>query len=128
MSCRLFEAGSHPDFRRMEPSAEDAGADASVTQAASAGMRGARVITVGQVRELAQFLDLTSHFGGAKVVLIQPAERMHASAANALLKTLEEPTAETLFLLVADQPNKLPVTVRSRCMRVDFRALSREVA
>ena len=127
-SCRLFEAGSHPDFRRMEPSAEDAGADASAAQAGSAGSGGARVITVGQVRELAQFLDLTSHFGGAKVVLIQPADRMHASAANALLKTLEEPTAGTLFLLVADHPNSLPVTVRSRCLRIDFQVPSREVA
>ena len=126
-SCRLFDAASHPDFRLVEPVAEDVGAD-TPPQAASAGSRAARVITVGQIRELPQFLELTSHFGGAKVVIIQPADRMHASAANALLKTLEEPTARTLFLLVADQPNKLPATVRSRCLRVDFPVPPRELA
>jgi len=128
-SCRLFEAASHPDFRLVEPAAEDPGADASAAaQTASAGARAARIITVAQVRELAEFVELTSHFGGSKVVLIQPAERMHTSAANALLKTLEEPPPGTLFLLVADQPNKLPVTVRSRCLRVDFPVPSRELA
>jgi len=128
-SCRLFDAASHPDFRLVEPAAEDAGADAAPSaQTAPAGGRAARVITVGQVRELAQFLDLTPHFGGSKVVLVEPADRMHASAANALLKTLEEPPPRTLFLLVADQPNRLPVTVRSRCLRVDFRVPARELA
>ena len=128
-SCRLFEAASHPDFRLVEPVSEEAGADAAgSSQVASAASRGARVITIGQVRELAQFLDLTSHFGGGKVVIIQPADRMHASAANALLKTLEEPAGNTLFLLVADQPNRLPVTIRSRCLRADFHAPSRAVA
>ena len=127
-SCRLFEAGSHPDFRLVEPVAEDPGSDASAaTQTASAGARAARVITVAQVRELAEFLDLTSHFGGSKVVLIQPAERMHPSAANALLKTLEEPPPRTLFLLAADQPSRLPVTVRSRCLRIDFRVPARNL-
>ena len=128
-SCRLFEAASHPDCRLVEPAAEDAGTDvAPSTQTASPGTRAARVITVGQVRELSQFLDLTPHFGGSKVVLVEPADRMHASAANALLKTLEEPPAGTLFLLVADQPNRLPVTVRSRCLRVDFRVPAHELA
>jgi len=125
-SCRLFEAASHPDFRLVEPAAEDAGAEAA--SSALAGTRAARVITVGQIRELTQFLDLTPHFAGSKVVLVEPADRMHASAANALLKTLEEPPAGTLFLLVADQPNRLPVTVRSRCLRIDFRVPARDLA
>jgi len=127
-SCRLFEAASHPDFRLVEPAAEDPGADGPASAQAASGARAAHFITVGQVRELAQFLDLTSHFGGSKVVIIQPADRLHASAANALLKTLEEPKAGTLFLLVADQVNRLPVTVRSRCLRVDFPVPPRALA
>ena len=58
----------------------------------------------------------------AKVVLIQPADRLHPSAANALLKTLEEPRPGTTFILVSDRPQRLPATVRSRCFRVDFLA------
>jgi DNA polymerase-3 subunit delta' len=75
---------------------------------------------VGQIRGLGDFLAVTSHLAGAKVVVIQPADRLHPSAANALLKTLEEPRPGTVFILVADRPQRLPATVRSRCFRVDF--------
>src|SRR5262245_58102136 len=85
-SCRLFEAGSDRDCRLVEPVADDPSVDAPA-QGASVGSRGARVITGSQVRDLSEFLNLTPHLGGGKVVLIQPADRMHASAANALLKT-----------------------------------------
>ncbi len=129
-SCRLFETGSHPDFRLIEPASDEAEAEAPAlaTGGGPPALRGARAIIVSQVRELSEFLAVTSHLGGAKVVLIQPAERMHLSAANALLKTLEEPTTGTVFILVADRPHQLPSTVRSRCFRVDFPIPQRDIA
>jgi DNA polymerase-3 subunit delta' len=78
-----------------------------------------RTIAVEQVRAAADSLNLKSHRGGAKVVLIEPADAMTASAANALLKTLEEPSDETFLLLVTHQPDRLPATIRSRCQRLN---------
>jgi DNA polymerase-3 subunit delta' len=74
-----------------------------------------RTISVEQVRDAIADLALTSLGGFAKVLIVEPAEAMTAAAANALLKTLEEPTAATYFLLVSHQPGFLPATVRSRC-------------
>ncbi len=120
-SCRLFAAASHPDFRLIEPaSSEEASGEASDPPAAASAPRASRAIVVGQIRELGDFLAMTSHLAGAKVVIIQPADRLHPSAANALLKTLEEPRVGTVFILVSDHPQRLPATVRSRCFRVDF--------
>jgi DNA polymerase-3 subunit delta' len=120
-SCRLFSAASHPDFRLIEPTADEAGAEApDATGSATPAARGSRPIAVGQIRDLRDFLAVTSHLAGAKVLVIQPADRLHPSAAGALLKTLEEPHAGTVFILVSDRPQHLPATVRSRCFRVDF--------
>jgi DNA polymerase III subunit delta' len=76
-------------------------------------------IAVEQIRELGATLSLKAHAGGAKVVIFEPADGMTTAAANALLKTLEEPSADTYLLLLADQPNRLPATIRSRCQRLD---------
>ncbi|QDE40155.1 DNA polymerase III subunit delta' [Luteibacter pinisoli] len=114
-SCHLVAAGTHPDIVSL-----------------SFGVRkdgGARTeIVVDQVRELSQRLAMASQFGGWQVATIDPADAMNAAAANALLKTLEEPTASTILILVADQPARLPATIRSRCQRVDFMVPSNEVA
>jgi DNA polymerase-3 subunit delta' len=72
-------------------------------------------ITVAHIRALIEWATLTSHRGMAKVAVIAPAERMNAAAANALLKTLEEPPPGTYLILVSHQPGRLPATVRSRC-------------
>jgi DNA polymerase-3 subunit delta' len=122
MSCRLFASASHPDFRLLEPAASDDASDAAPEAAVSnaPGQRASRAIVVAQVRDIGDFLGITSHLGGSKVVLIQPAERLHPSASNALLKTLEEPRAGTVFILVSDRPQQLLPTIRSRCFRVDF--------
>ena len=125
-SCHLFESRSHPDFRLVEPADDEPATEPAL--GGTPGLRGPRVIMVSQVRALADFLAITSHLGGAKVVLIQPADRMHISAANALLKTLEEPMPGTVFLLVADRPHRLPPTVRSRCFRIDFQIPPRDMA
>ena len=74
-----------------------------------------RTLSVDQVREMANTLSLTSLEGAAKVVVLEPADAMTISAANALLKTLEEPTERTYLLLVTHQPGQLPATIRSRC-------------
>jgi len=75
-------------------------------------------VSVEQVRDTAAVLNLKAHAGGAKVVLLEQADGMTTAAANALLKTLEEPSDDTYLLLLADQPNRLPATIRSRCQRL----------
>jgi len=77
------------------------------------------------VRELIAELSLTSHQGGYKVAIVSPADALNRAAANALLKTLEEPTARTLLILVATQPSRLPATLLSRCQRIPVRAPAR---
>ena len=83
-------------------------------------------IVIEQMRELSAWLALTPQFGRAQVVVIEPADALNASAANALLKTLEEPGARRHLMLVTAHPAKLPATIRSRCQRVDFGLPDRE--
>jgi DNA polymerase-3 subunit delta' len=77
-------------------------------------------ILIDQVRELVTNLQLTSYEGRGKVAVIEPANTMTTSAANSLLKTLEEPPGDTLLILVADRTGRLPATVFSRCQRIEF--------
>jgi DNA polymerase-3 subunit delta' len=79
-------------------------------------------IGIDQVRELVRELSLTSYEGGGKVAVIEPADAMTTSAANSLLKTLEEPPGDTLLVLVVDRPGHLPATIFSRCQRINVRA------
>ncbi len=78
-----------------------------------------------RVRELAQELALTSHQGGYKVGVISPADVLNRFAANALLKTLEEPSPRTVLILVVTQPSRLPATILSRCQRIRIPAPDR---
>ncbi len=78
-------------------------------------------LTVEQIREAAQALSLTSLTGQAKVLVLEPADAMTTAAANALLKTLEEPSADTYLLLISHQPGRLPATIRSRCQSLPVR-------
>jgi DNA polymerase-3 subunit delta' len=105
--CGYVAAGQHPDLRIIEP------VDVNDDEA-----KPVEWIAVDRIRALTQWAQLTSHRGGAKVALIVPAERMNGSAANALLKTLEEPPADTFFLLVSHQPGRLPPTIVSRCQLI----------
>jgi DNA polymerase-3 subunit delta' len=77
--------------------------------------RSASTISVDDVRRLKAFLALTAEEGGRRVVIVDSADEMNANAANALLKSLEEPPPRTLFLLVASAPGRLLPTIRSRC-------------
>lgn len=97
--CHLLTAGTHPDRVAVGPDADGKSDE----------------IKVSAIRELAVTDALTPHRGGWKVILVDPAHCMNASAANALLKTLEEPAPDTLICLVSEQPSRLAATVRSRC-------------
>jgi DNA polymerase-3 subunit delta' len=85
-------------------------------------------LRIEQVRGLAEELSLTSHGGGYKVGILSPADSLNRFAANAMLKTLEEPPARTLLILVAVQPSRLPATILSRCQRLRVRAPTRAEA
>lgn len=98
-SCLLLAAGSHPDNYVLEPEEAD------------------KAIKVDQVRDLVSFVVQTAQMGGRKVVLIEPVESMNINAANALLKSLEEPSGNTVLLLVSHQPSRLLPTVKSRCVQ-----------
>src|SRR5262245_21769152 len=106
--CRLFLAIAHPDLRVLEalPTEDSSG------EAVGAGTVQTRTIGVERIRELREFTELSSHLGGRKVIVINPADRLHPSAANALLKTLEEPPAKTLFVLVSARAQQLLPTLR----------------
>jgi len=124
-ACAWMEQGSHPDFRRLEP--EKLAAEQG--EAEQGGERKASVqIPVEQVRGIAGFINLSSHRGGAKVVLIHPAEALNLNAANALLKNLEEPPPNCYFLLVAHRWHQLLPTLRSRCEQVVLPLPGRMVA
>lgn len=101
--CGLLAAGSHPDYREIRPE------------------EGKRQIGVDQVRQLQGFVAQHAHReGGRKLVVLHPAEAMNINTANALLKTLEEPTADTVLLLVSHAPSQLLATIRSRCLQLQF--------
>jgi DNA polymerase-3 subunit delta' len=84
-----------------------------------------REIRIDQVREVSASLALSSHGGSRKLAIVSPADRLNRFAANALLKTLEEPTRGTLLILVAAELGRLPATVRSRCTRITVQAPDR---
>jgi DNA polymerase-3 subunit delta' len=85
-------------------------------------------VVVEQIRTLSAWFALTPQLGGAQVALIEPADAMNVAAANALLKTLEEPSAGRYLLLVTAHPARLPATIRSRCQRIAFHLPAADVA
>ena len=109
--AKLIAAGSHPDMRVLER-----------LENPKTGVL-ARNITVDQVRGLAELFDLTPSMSPWRAVVIDSADDLEKSAANALLKMLEEPPANCLFLLVSHAPGRLLPTIRSRCRRLDFQPL-----
>lgn len=123
-SCRLFQTGGHPDYRVIQPE-EDKKTGESDSSAGDIGEARAKkkkstVIKIEQIRDLCAFLGLTAQYGGYKIALLEPADRLNINAANSLLKTLEEPPGAAMLLLVTAQPARLPATVRSRCQRIHF--------
>lgn len=102
--CELFAAETHPDFYRIKP------------------VESGKKIKVDQIRELILQLNQTAQQNNNKVAVIESAEAMHHAAANALLKTLEEPSKKTFIILVTDNLFLLPATIRSRCQIIKFSA------
>jgi DNA polymerase-3 subunit delta' len=100
----------HPDWLRIHP------------------VDDSKQIRIEQIRELGEELSLTSHQGGYKVGVITPADVLNRFAANALLKTLEEPPPRTVLILVVTQPSRLPATILSRCQRIRIAAPERAQA
>ncbi len=98
--CRLFAAGTHPDFRVLAP--EEPG----------------KALRIDPVRAFVGQAGLSAQMDGYKVILVTPADALNRAAANSLLKTLEEPVPWTLIVLISDRPGALPATIRSRCQRL----------
>ncbi len=109
-SCQLFRGGAHPDFRYLTFIPKDKSEELRT------------VIIVDQVRELISSMQLTNGLSPRKVALIYPAEAMNRNAANALLKTLEEPAGEVVLLLVSHDSSRLSATIRSRCQAIYIRS------
>jgi len=109
-SCMLIQAGTHPDYVFLEPEA------------------GGKAIKIDQIRQLVEFVNKTAQLGGMQVVVIAPAEAMNVAASNALLKSLEEPTAQTQFLLVSHMSSALMATIRSRCQTLSVALPHRDAA
>ncbi len=126
--CHLLAAGTHPDRFVLEPAQEDVVPSESEATSSQKKAKASQFITVDQVRSLLGHLELASHSGRGRVIIADPADRLNAAAANALLKTLEDPPSQTIFLLVTSQEERLPITVRSRCRRVPVGRPSREVS
>lgn len=114
--CGFNRATTHPDLKLLQPEEKARQPKGKSQQPKEMS----RQIKVDQVRELVQFLGHTSQQGGYKVCIVTPAEAMNINASNALLKSLEEPAANTLLLLVSDCPSQLLPTIRSRCQSVNF--------
>src|SRR6185437_3117361 len=121
-SCHWLEQGNHPDFREIVPEAAEDDEEGAEAEGGRAEKAKSLVIKIDQVRALADFLSLSTHRAGYRVLLLHPAEALHPAAANALLKTLEEPPPATLIVLASDRPARLLATIRSRCRRVALHA------
>ncbi|HUQ10239.1 MAG TPA: DNA polymerase III subunit delta' [Steroidobacteraceae bacterium] len=109
-SCKWIEADQHPDVTRLSPQ-EDS-----------------EYIKIEPVRALAADLSLTAHGRGYKVAILSPADALYPNAANSLLKTLEEPPARTVLMLVTSRPARLLPTIRSRCSRLRLTGPARNEA
>jgi len=107
-ASKLLEAGNHPDLKLITP--ED------------------KIIKIEQIRNAIEFVSKKSHQNKYKVIIIKPAHAMNIAASNALLKTLEEPSEDTIIILITDQPSLLLPTIRSRCQRIDFYPPAKEIA
>lgn len=123
--ARLFAAKSHPDFRLVER--EVWKKDEIIPEAERKGDEPlARNIRVQQIRMLDRLLSVAPAMSSRRAIVIDAADDMERSAANALLKSLEEPPAGTVFFLVSHMPGRLLPTIRSRCRQLRFAPLSDE--
>lgn len=106
-SCRKIDSGNHPDILIIRPEGQ--------------------FIKVADIKELQERMRFRPLEGARRVVIIDDAERMNITSANSLLKTLEEPSPTNVFILVSSRPHLLPLTILSRCHRLRFNPVQRDV-
>ncbi len=127
-SCRWFDQMAHPDYRPVLPEALEVARGVAIDDKASddegttgkSGKEPSRKIGIDKVRSLSDFINVSTHRGGLRIVSVYPADAMTMESSNALLKMLEEPPANTLFLLTTTHPDALLPTIISRCSKVAF--------
>ena len=130
-SCQWMAAAQHPDFRWVQPDAlaaeeedlqesTEEPAPLETVESGAGEKKKSQEIRIEQIRGLAGFANVGAHRAGLRLVLINPANRLNYAAANALLKTLEEPTENLMFILVADGLRGIPPTILSRCRRLNL--------
>ncbi|KTE30481.1 MULTISPECIES: DNA polymerase III subunit delta' [unclassified Sphingopyxis] len=112
---RLVEAGNHPEILHLTRQVKDKGKDL------------ARNITIDQIRGMIRRLHFSLSLGDWRVIVVDAIDDLETDAANALLKTLEEPPAQTVFLLISHSPGRLLPTIRSRCRTLRFQPVERDV-
>ncbi len=128
-SCHWFGQSNHPDYREVVPeSAEEGDGEGGEADSGKEAGKKSLVIKIDQVRAIREFVSLSTHRAGHRVIVLHPAQALQPAAANALLKTLEEPPPATVIALVSDRPARLLATIRSRCESVVLRAPERESA
>ena len=118
-AARLVDAGNHPEIIVLARQAKEKGGKDKGDLA--------RNITIDQVRQMIRRLHLSLSLGAWRVVVIDAVDDLESDGANALLKTLEEPPARTVFLLVSHSPGRLLPTIRSRCRIARFQPVGRDV-
>lgn len=124
-SCGWFSQHNHPDYRRVRPEAledevgegDEGDTDTGKKGAAKASKAPSKDIKIEQIRALADFMNISTHRQGLRVVVLYPAEALNTPASNALLKTLEEPPPGTMFLLASNSLDRLLPTILSRCRK-----------
>jgi DNA polymerase-3 subunit delta' len=109
-SCQLLAAGTHPDIHLIEPTPPEN----------SKSKNPVLNIRIDPIRSLCEKINQTSQFSGYRIAILDEADKLTISAANSLLKTLEEPGQNVLMLLVTSRTHRLPVTIRSRCQSIRF--------
>lgn len=140
-SCDWFEQNQHPNFRLLIPEAlfgvaghadkdkdKDKVSSSSEDGEAKSKRKPGQQITIAQIRELDDFVYLSAHQNRDRLILIYPAEAMNQAAANALLKKLEEPPPNVIFILVTHNVAILPATIRSRCQQIIMPLPDRQIA
>lgn len=120
-ACHWFTAGTHPDFRLIQPeAAQTPDAIDPEAETAASTRKPSKLIRIDQARALQDWLAIGAHQGGWRIAVVSPAEAMNAATANALLKTLEEPPPRTVLILISAEPARLLPTIRSRCQAIAF--------
>lgn len=120
-ACGWFAQYSHPDYRRVRPEAleddESDGDEEGETKKSKSTKAPSKDIRIEQVRALGDFINVSTHRSGMRVILLHPAEALNTASANSLLKMLEEPPPQTVFLLITHSLDRLLPTILSRCRK-----------